>query len=43
MRLWHQDLIAYLPYQQLLGQHREIFISVSFVGYSRNGKKRLSG
>ena len=24
MRLWHQDLIAYLPYQQLLGQHREI-------------------
>ena len=24
MRLWHQDLIAYIPYQQLLGQHREI-------------------
>ena len=24
MRLWHQDLIPYLPRQQLLGQHREI-------------------
>lgn len=23
MRLWHQDLIAKLPRQQLLGQHRE--------------------
>lgn len=23
MRLWHQDLISYLPRQQLLGQHRE--------------------
>ena len=23
MRLWHQDLIHYLPRQQLLGQHRE--------------------
>ena len=23
MRLWHQDLIKYLPRQQLLGQHRE--------------------
>ena len=23
MRLWHQDLIPYLPRQQLLGQHRE--------------------
>ena len=23
MRLWHQDLIPYLPKQQLLGQHRE--------------------
>ena len=23
MRLWHQDLIQYLPRQQLLGQHRE--------------------
>ena len=23
MRLWHQDLIARLPRQQLLGQHRE--------------------
>ncbi|MCR8969622.1 TIGR02328 family protein [Facklamia sp. 7083-14-GEN3] len=23
MRLWHQDLIALLPRQQLLGQHRE--------------------
>lgn len=24
MRLWHQDLISWLPRQQLLGQHREI-------------------
>ena len=24
MRLWHQDLIPYLPRQQLLGQHREL-------------------
>ena len=24
MRLWHQELISYLPRQQLLGQHREI-------------------
>ena len=23
MRLWHQDLIQFLPRQQLLGQHRE--------------------
>ena len=23
MRLWHQNLIKYLPRQQLLGQHRE--------------------
>lgn len=23
MRLWHQDLIPFLPRQQLLGQHRE--------------------
>ena len=23
MRLWHQNLIPYLPRQQLLGQHRE--------------------
>ena len=23
MRLWHQDMIAKLPHQQLLGQHRE--------------------
>lgn len=23
MRLWHQELIRYLPRQQLLGQHRE--------------------
>lgn len=23
MRLWHQELIPYLPRQQLLGQHRE--------------------
>lgn len=23
MRLWHEDLISKLPYQQLLGQHRE--------------------
>ncbi len=23
MRLWHQDLIVYLPRNQLLGQHRE--------------------
>lgn len=23
MRLWHQDLIRFLPRQQLLGQHRE--------------------
>lgn len=23
MRLWHEDLIKYLPRQQLLGQHRE--------------------
>lgn len=23
MRLWHQELISYLPRQQLLGQHRE--------------------
>jgi len=23
MRLWHQDLIHYLPRQQLIGQHRE--------------------
>lgn len=23
MRLWHQDLLAFLPRQQLLGQHRE--------------------
>lgn len=23
MRLWHEDLIQYLPRQQLLGQHRE--------------------
>lgn len=23
MRLWHEDLIPYLPRQQLLGQHRE--------------------
>jgi len=23
MRLWHKDLIPYLPRQQLLGQHRE--------------------
>lgn len=23
MRLWHQDLIHYLPLMQLLGQHRE--------------------
>ena len=23
MRLWHQDLLYYLPRQQLLGQHRE--------------------
>ncbi len=23
MRLWHYDLIKYLPRQQLLGQHRE--------------------
>lgn len=23
MRLWHQDLIIFLPRQQLLGQHRE--------------------
>ncbi|MYL45120.1 hypothetical protein GLV94_05645 [Virgibacillus halodenitrificans] len=23
MRLWHEDLITYLPRQQLLGQHRE--------------------
>lgn len=23
MRLWHQDLIHYLPTRQLLGQHRE--------------------
>jgi len=23
MRLWHQELIKYLPRQQLLGQHRE--------------------
>ena len=23
MRLWHEDLIAVLPRQQLLGQHRE--------------------
>lgn len=23
MRLWHQDMIAKLPRQQLLGQHRE--------------------
>lgn len=23
MRLWHEDLIAYLPKNQLLGQHRE--------------------
>lgn len=23
MRLWHQQLIPYLPRQQLLGQHRE--------------------
>lgn len=24
MRLWHQDLIPWLPRQQLLGQHREL-------------------
>ena len=24
MRLWHQDLISYLPRAQLLGQHREL-------------------
>lgn len=24
MRLWHQDLIPWLPRQQLLGQHREV-------------------
>ncbi|EHN58667.1 TIGR02328 family protein [Oenococcus kitaharae] len=24
MRLWHQDLVPYLPRQQLLGQHREL-------------------
>lgn len=24
MRLWHQDLIRYLPDKQLLGQHREL-------------------
>jgi uncharacterized protein (TIGR02328 family) len=24
LRLWHEDLIAILPRQQLLGQHREI-------------------
>lgn len=23
MRLWHQDLLAYLPRAQILGQHRE--------------------
>ena len=23
MRLWHKDLIEHLPYQQLIGQHRE--------------------
>ena len=24
MRLWHEELIPYLPRQQLLGQHREL-------------------
>ena len=24
MRLWHKDLIPYLPRQQLLGQHRDV-------------------
>ena len=24
MRLWHQNLIKYLPKNQLLGQHREL-------------------
>lgn len=24
MRLWHQNLISWLPRQQLLGQHREL-------------------
>ena len=32
MRLWHQDLIAKLPRQQLLGQHRECCAFVARVG-----------
>ena len=37
MRLWHQDLISYLPDKQLLGQHREI-CGLRGLGFGRKHK-----
>lgn len=33
MRLWHKDLIPYLPYQQLIGQWRECCLIARNISY----------